>query len=90
MIKLDNKDLKILDTLHKECRITLTEVAKTVGLSVDSTKKRIDKMKEQKIFSQEIRIRPRTLGYPNIVDIKVRLKNFNEKKINDFISYLVS
>jgi DNA-binding Lrp family transcriptional regulator len=84
---LDEKDCIILNVLQKNCRISLTDVAKLVGLSIDSVKKRIKKM-ENIIFYPKIQIRPRSLGFSNIVDVKIKLNNHSKKDIDNFIKYL--
>ena len=86
---LDKKDCVILDTLQKNCRTSLTDIAKQVGLSIDSVKKRIKKMEENKIFHPRIQIRPRGLGFNNIIDIKIKLNNHSKQKVDKFIKYLL-
>ncbi len=88
MIKLDEKNCMILNLLQENCRISLTEIAKKVELSVDSVKKRINKMIENDIFYPKIQLRPRNFGFNNIVEIKIRLHNYSENERNKFISYL--
>ncbi|WP_048811176.1 Lrp/AsnC family transcriptional regulator [Thermococcus gammatolerans] len=46
MVRFDEKDREILETLRKEGRITLTELGRRLGLSPASVKNRIDKLKE--------------------------------------------
>lgn len=70
--------------------MSLTEISKNVGLSVDSTKKRIDKMIKNEIFFPKIQLRPRNFGFNNVVDIKIKLQNYTDKEIDDFIKYLNS
>ena len=87
---LDEKNCQILNILQEDCRISLTELAKKVGLSVDSVKKRVAKLKENGIFYPKIQIRPRQIGYPIIVDVKIKLRDYDDKKINEFLDYAVS
>ncbi|MBI2658430.1 Lrp/AsnC family transcriptional regulator [Candidatus Woesearchaeota archaeon] len=88
MIKLDEKDCIILNMLQADCRKSLTGIAKKVKLSVDSTKKRIIKMKENNIFFPKIQLRPRNFGFNNIVDIKIKAHNYSDSDIREFIDYL--
>lgn len=88
MAKIDEKDCRILNCLQKNCRAPLTAIAKEVNLSVDSTRKRVQKLLRNKIFHPQIQVRPRQLGFDNIVDVKIRLRNYNEKKLGEFIEYL--
>ena len=83
MNNLDKKDSVMLDILQKNCRTSLTELAKQANLSVDSVKKRLKKMEVNKIFHSRIQIRPRRFGFPNLIDIKIKL---NEKNLAFFIS----
>jgi DNA-binding Lrp family transcriptional regulator len=89
MTFLDEKDCKILNILQENCRISLTEIAKQVGLSVDSVKKRITKLEKNGIFYPKIQLRPRMLGFSNIVDVKIKLNNHSPKKLTEFIEYLI-
>lgn len=88
MFILDEKDCMILNMLQVNCRTSLTDIAKTVDLSIDSVNKRIKKMLENKIFWPKIQIRPRNFGFNNIVDIKIKLRYTSEDEIRKFISYL--
>lgn len=88
MTNLDEKDCTILNLLQEDCRASLTDIAKKVKLSVDSVKKRIEKMEKNGIFYSRIQIRPRSLGFNNIVDVKIKLKDHSKKHIDEFINYL--
>ena len=88
MVKLDKKDGIILNILQKNCRAPLTAIAKEVGLSLDSVKKRINKMLDSKIFYPRIQLRPRNFGFVNIVDVKIKIQNYSEEDVNRFIAYL--
>ncbi|HJX05179.1 MAG TPA: Lrp/AsnC family transcriptional regulator [Candidatus Nanoarchaeia archaeon] len=88
MVKIDEKNCIILNLLQQNCRMSLTDIAKKVGLSVDSVKKRVGKMLSEGVFYPKIQLRPRTLGFKNIVDVKIKLHNHTTKDIEDFVSYL--
>ena len=85
---LDEKDCIILNLLQINCRASLTSIAKEVGLSVDAVNKRIKKLLEHNIFWPKIQIRPRQLGFHNIVDVKLKLIYTSRKDVDHFISYL--
>lgn len=87
---IDNKDCMILNILQENCRESLTNIAKKVGLSVDSTNKRIKKMQKNSIFHPRIQLRPRNFGFKNIVDIKIQLRYESKEKVDKFINYLIS
>ncbi|TKJ17314.1 hypothetical protein CEE44_02140 [Candidatus Woesearchaeota archaeon B3_Woes] len=85
---LDKTDCIILDTLQKNCRCSLTNIAKEVNLSIDSVKKRIKKMEKNKIFHPTIQLRPRNFGFVNIINTRIRLKNHTKEEKNRFIKHL--
>ena len=89
-MRLDKKNCLILNLLQIDCRMSLTDISKKVGLSIDSVKKRINKMIKGGIFFPKIQIRPRQFGYSYIVDVKVKLHNYNDKKIKGFIEYTMN
>jgi len=86
--ELDEKDCIILNLLQENCRMSLTDISKKVGLSIDSVKKRIKRMVKDDIFFPKIQLRPRNFGFKNIVDFRIKLHNYNSKDINEFIKYL--
>ncbi len=89
MVKFDAKNCLILEILQEEGRMSLTKISKKVGLSIDSVKKRIDKMTKQGVFSQKIHLRPKNFGFNNIIDIKIKLQNYTPQDITKFTDYLV-
>jgi DNA-binding Lrp family transcriptional regulator len=85
---LDKKDCLILNMLQKNCRTSLTSISKKVNLSVDTVKRRIQTMIDNDVFFPKIQLRPRHFGYKNIFEVKVKLKEFNDKDITQFIGFL--
>ena len=55
MKELDEKDCLILNLLQENCRMSLTDISKKVGLSIDSVKKRIKRMIKDDIFFPKIK-----------------------------------
>ncbi|MFC1754032.1 Lrp/AsnC family transcriptional regulator [Thermoproteota archaeon] len=86
---LDEKNCQILNLLQQDCRMSLTKISKEVGLSIDSVKKRIKKMIKDDIFYPKIQLRPRNFGFKNIVDIKIKLHDYTDGDINEFVEFLV-
>ena len=80
MAKLNEKDCEILNLLQINCRMSLTEIAKRVNLSIDSVNKRIKKMQKNKIYWPKIQLRPRNFGFMNIIDVKIKLLYKSEKR----------
>ncbi|MBN1645715.1 Lrp/AsnC family transcriptional regulator [Candidatus Woesearchaeota archaeon] len=87
-MQLDETNCEILNILQTDCRTSLSNIARKVDLSVDSVKKRINKMKEQGYYYPKIQIRPRHIGFPIIVEAKIKLKDFAEQDLKDFVDYL--
>lgn len=90
MQQLDKKDCIILDLLQKNCRMKLTAIAKQADLSIDSVKKRIEKMIKNKVFYPKIQLRPRNFGFVNILAVNMRLQYSSEDEFLKFIAYLKS
>lgn len=87
-MELDKKDCMILDILQKDCRTPLTAISKEVGLSIDSVKKRMKKMLDNRVFYPKIQLRPRNFGYANVVDVKIKLQYSTKEELEGFVSYL--
>ncbi len=86
---LDNKDKLLLEILQRNGRESLTNIAKAVKLSIDSTHKRIKKLHENGIIAKfGIFINPKALGYDLVANIQVKLQNITEEELNKFISFL--
>jgi len=88
MGRLDGKDVRMLNLLQKDCRVSFTEMARQIGLSIDATKKRYHKMIEAGFFYPKIQLRPRQLGFPNIVNVRLKVRGYNKKLLREFIDYL--
>lgn len=86
---IDDKDRKILMILQEDGRAQLTTIAKKVGLSIDSVHKRIKEMQRKNIFEAGIFIEPRNIGFPLLMDVKIKLRNISTNEKEEFIQYLV-
>ncbi|MBS3174383.1 Lrp/AsnC family transcriptional regulator [Candidatus Woesearchaeota archaeon] len=88
-MEIDNKDKQLLEILQVDGRKSLTELAKAIKLSIDSTHKRIKKLKEKGIVNRfGIFINPKALGYDLVTNIQIKLQNINEEELNRFIAFL--
>ena len=67
---LDEKDKEILRILQGNGREQIKRISKKVGLSMNSTSRRIDEMLRKEIFKPTILIDPDKIGFPLIADIK--------------------
>jgi Lrp/AsnC family leucine-responsive transcriptional regulator len=88
MVEIDEKDKIILLELHKNSRITLTNLAKKANLSIDSVKKRMQNMHENKIYRATCLIGHRYCGFNNVINVMIRLQNITPDKYDKFIDYL--
>ncbi len=90
-MELDKKDKLLLELLQKNARESLTNLAKAVNLSIDSTNKRIKKLKDLGIISKfGVFINPKALGYDLVANVQIKLHNINEEILNKFIAFLKS
>jgi Lrp/AsnC family transcriptional regulator len=86
---LDRTNCIILNLLQENCRMSLTDIAKEVDLSVDAVKKRVDKLMASNIFHPKVQMRPRYFGFDIVVDVKVKLHNHKEGDHQRFINHLL-
>jgi len=87
-MKLDEKDKKLLNLLQKDSRESLTNLAKALDLSIDSTHKRIKKLTKEGIIYFKVFIDPKKVGYELIANIQIKLSNLGEDELVKFVSYL--
>ncbi|HII71480.1 TPA: Lrp/AsnC family transcriptional regulator [Candidatus Woesearchaeota archaeon] len=85
---LDAKDKKILNLLQKDGRMLLKDISRKVGLSIDAVHNRMKKMQEAGVYYPSIFIDPKAIGYPLIIDVKVKLKDIDKKRYDQLIAYL--
>ncbi|MBI2543005.1 MAG: Lrp/AsnC family transcriptional regulator [Candidatus Aenigmarchaeota archaeon] len=86
----DDIDRKIINIMVKNARIKLTGLAKEIGLSVDSTKKRLQRLENDKVVSRyTIQVDVDKMGLPLGVHIYVKLKDMTREKYNALIEDLM-
>ena len=85
---IDETNCRILNLLQENCRMSYSEIARRLDISVDTAKKRVEKLIASKVAAPQMQIKPRLLGYPYIVDIKVRLNPCEDARIEEFATYL--
>src|SRR3989338_9309519 len=84
---LDAKDRQILNILAINSRTKLTKIAKEIQLSIDSTKKRIQRLeKDGVIIMYTIQPDARKFGLPLAVHIYVKLNNVKKERYDEFIN----
>jgi|SRR3989338_6989840 len=83
--ELDLIDRQILNILSENAREKLTTIARKVQLSMDSTKKRIQKMENSGLITRyTIQVNPERYGLPLAVHIYVKLKNITKERLDAF------
>ncbi len=83
---LDEKDRKILNILSDNARTKLTKIAREVQLSVDSTKKRIEKLERDGVIAKYTIIPDiDKYGFKLAIHIYIRLKDVTKEKYDELI-----
>lgn len=86
---LDEKDRRILNILAENARTKLTKMAKEIGLSVDSTKKRLEKLEKDSIIDRyTIQVNTSRIGLPVASHIYIKLQNIEQESYDAMIAYL--
>ncbi len=87
--QIDEKDIKILNILGENARTKLTVIAKQIGLSIDATKKRIQKLEKNKVIMRYT-IEPDIwqLGLPLAAHVYIKLQNITKERFDELIKYL--
>jgi DNA-binding Lrp family transcriptional regulator len=79
---LDNNDLKILNLLARNGRLSYRNISNTIGMTTKSVKSRVDKMISEKVIERFItQINPSILGYQTICNFVIR----NDMLEKDFL-----
>ncbi len=85
---MDAKDAKLLGILQENGRESLTNIAKALNLSIDSTHKRLKKLVNSGIIRFGIFTDPKKIGFELVANIQIKLHNIDEEELNKFISHL--
>lgn len=84
-IKLDNKDLAILDILQSNGRIAISDLAERVSLSDTPCLRRVKKLQDNGVIqSYGAHIPPQALGFDVLIYAFVRLSANSQNLANDF------
>jgi Lrp/AsnC family leucine-responsive transcriptional regulator len=74
MPELDRTDLKILDILQRQGRISMTELAEQIGLSTSPCSERVRRMERDGVISgYYARVDPRAVGKTLLVFVEIKL-----------------
>lgn len=84
---MDLTDRKIIETLKKDSKVSLSYISNSVNLSTPSVRERINKMKDIGVIKKyTIDIDYKTLGYDIDVIIDIVIKNNLYKDFKTFIT----
>ncbi len=84
-IELDRYDHKIINELSKEGRLSMTELAKRIGLSKTPTIIRVGRLEERGVITgYRAMIDPVLMGMDHVAFVEVRLLDTREKALRDF------
>jgi Lrp/AsnC family leucine-responsive transcriptional regulator len=74
MAELDRMDRKILDVLQRDGRISMTELAQTIGLSTSPCSERVKRMEREGVITgYQARVSPKALGKSLLVFVEITL-----------------
>jgi DNA-binding Lrp family transcriptional regulator len=72
--KLDHRDVRILRVLERDARNSFAEIARDLGVSIDTVTKRYRKMLDMGILKRTtILLNPRTLGVETIASLELEI-----------------
>ena len=85
--EIDHLDMKIMDALVEDGRMTITDLSKRVGLSKTPCQVRLKRlMEEGYILGFHARLDPQKLGLDHIAFAEVKLSDTREKALEEFNS----
>lgn len=85
MVELDRIDEKILSTLSGDGRISITDLAKTIGLSKTPTQLRVKRLEAEGIISgYRAVLDPIKLGRDHVAFVEIRLTDSREPALKAF------
>jgi len=88
---LDEKDIKILNMLSENSREKLKAMARKIGLSIDATKSRLEKLKKNGIITKfTIQVDAIKTGTPLGVHVFIKFGRMEKERVDEFVSYLMA
>ena len=84
-MNLDNSDLQILSALQKNSRISLEALSELCALSVPSVQRRVKRLRDNHIISNEVAIiDPEKVGFEMTFIVQVELEREALKQLDEF------
>lgn len=88
---LDEFDLKLLDAVQQDCRLTADQLAERISLSPSAVQRRLRRLREHKIIQAEVAIvSPDALGRSLTAIVEVTLDTDQPKVVEEFQKALQS
>jgi DNA-binding Lrp family transcriptional regulator len=82
-LNLDGTDLKILNLLAKNGRLSYRSIGLTIGLTTKSVKSRVDRMLAAKVIERFLaRVNPSVIGYKRIYAFALRKNKVNQELLD--------
>ena len=82
---LDEFDLKLLDAVQQDCRLTADQLAERISLSPSAVQRRLRRLREHKIIQAEVAIvSPDALGRSLTAIVEVTLDTDRPKVVEEF------
>ena len=83
--KIDRFDLKILNHMQDNCRITTEQLSKEIGLSASACQRRINKLREDGVIAREVAILSKEKISPVLTTIvEIALERETPNIMDDF------
>jgi DNA-binding Lrp family transcriptional regulator len=84
-LSLDSTDLKILNLLAKNGRLSYRSIGLTIGMTTKSIKSRVDRMLTAKVIERFLaKVNPSVLGYKRMYALALRKNNLNQELLERF------
>ena len=91
MVKLDSIDLKILDLLQENARITIKEISNQLNLSTTPIFERIKKLEKQGVIDRYIAIlSPDKLGKKLNAFANISVKDHSKNAVETFVERIIT
>jgi DNA-binding Lrp family transcriptional regulator len=79
-VSLDSRDLKILNLLAKNGRLSYRSIGHAIGMTTKSVKSRVDRMLAAKVIERFIaKVNPSVVGYNRTYALALRKNNLNQE-----------
>ena len=84
---MDNIDLKILQQLQIDAKVSMAEIAAQIGLSEPACYRRVRELRKSGVIEKEMAIiKPKNMGWPLSMMLLVELERDHSTIVNAFLS----